>query len=465
MSSRSATATCRRWCATRAVSRRRSIRSARSPRSPTPSSTTAAPWCACASSTTCSGSNATPPGPPGGAGAGRLPSQEAQHVAAGAWRRNPVPGRDRRGDGRLGRGRRYQGILARRVRAISRRMWSRSPTWTTRASCARSRIMPTARRSTSSSARSGCRASWSNASSRCARRRCASRTSRSPLFQSPDELVTGLLKARSECDALLAIVFLHHLACFFDQRSMAGSGDMTPASSQPACDEFRVAKRLAIQHGFEGVEVPQPKGLVYSRADFVNEYWRPTATERRLDFQYYEHDLSRLPEVVLATYPLREGVREGHRLRAERMGDLFRQSPGESEEALRALLGRPGRVVLVRSVLIESGRAALAGLFGGIQQARHSQARRARIADPDAMAQARRREDPAQARAAALHDEILRAISGSGGRAQAVRVGSGLRSASSIILCRSRSVMSRLALAAAGSSQRLSISSGSFSRS
>ena len=121
-------------------------------------------------------------------------------------------------------------------------------------------------------------------------------------FQSPDELVKGMLDARDACDALLAIVFLHQLACFFDQRSMAGPGDMTPASSQPACDEFRVAKRLAIQHGFDGVEVPQPMGLVYSRADFVNEYWRPTAAERRLDFQYYEHDLARLPEVVVATY-------------------------------------------------------------------------------------------------------------------------------------------------------------------
>jgi FAD/FMN-containing dehydrogenase len=121
-------------------------------------------------------------------------------------------------------------------------------------------------------------------------------------FQSPDELVIGLTKARGECEALLAIVFLHHLACFFDQRTTAGPGDMTPESSQPACDEFRVAKRLAIQHGFEGVEVSQPKGLVYSRADFVNEYWRPTATERRLDFQYYEHDLTKMPEVVRETF-------------------------------------------------------------------------------------------------------------------------------------------------------------------
>jgi hypothetical protein len=121
-------------------------------------------------------------------------------------------------------------------------------------------------------------------------------------FGSPEELAVGLLRTRDECDALLAIVFLHQLASFFDQRHKAGLGATTPAASQPACEHFRFAKRLAIQHGFEGVEVPQPKGLIYSRADFVNEYWRPTADERRLDFQYYEHDLSQLSRVIVESY-------------------------------------------------------------------------------------------------------------------------------------------------------------------
>jgi uncharacterized protein GlcG (DUF336 family) len=121
-------------------------------------------------------------------------------------------------------------------------------------------------------------------------------------FASPEELAAGLLQARAQCDAVLAVVFLHQLACFFDQRHKAGLGATTPAASQPACEEFRLAKRLAIQHGFEGVEVPQPKGLVYSRADFVNEYWRPTADERRLDFQYYEHDVGALKAVIVETY-------------------------------------------------------------------------------------------------------------------------------------------------------------------
>ena len=121
-------------------------------------------------------------------------------------------------------------------------------------------------------------------------------------FDSPENLAAGLLRLREESDTLLAIIFLHQLAGFFDQRYRAGLGSTTPASSQPACEEFRIAKRLAIQHGFDGVEVPQPKGIVYSRHDFVNEYWRPAADERRLDFQYYEHDIAQLERVIAESY-------------------------------------------------------------------------------------------------------------------------------------------------------------------
>lgn len=121
-------------------------------------------------------------------------------------------------------------------------------------------------------------------------------------FASPTELAAAIVRARSDCDALLAVVFLHQLAVFFDQRHKAGPGATTPPASQPACEEFRLAKRLAIQHGFDGVAVPQPKGLVHSRADFVNEYWRPGENERRLDFQYYEHDVGKLTEVIVETH-------------------------------------------------------------------------------------------------------------------------------------------------------------------
>ena len=129
-------------------------------------------------------------------------------------------------------------------------------------------------------------------------------------FKSPEELAAALLNMRRDSEALLAIVFLHQLACFFDQRYTAGPGSATPDSSQPACEEFRVAKRLAIQHGFEGVEVPQPKGILYSRHDFVNEYWRPSADERRLDFQYYEHDIDQLTQVVVESYKFTKAFEE-----------------------------------------------------------------------------------------------------------------------------------------------------------
>lgn len=122
------------------------------------------------------------------------------------------------------------------------------------------------------------------------------------VFDSPEKLAEGLIQMHAGCDALLGIVFLHQLASFFDQRYKAGPGSSTPESSQPGCEEFRLEKRLAIQRGFENVNVPQPKGIVYSRADFVNEYWTPTADEPRLDFQYYEHDISRLIQVVVESY-------------------------------------------------------------------------------------------------------------------------------------------------------------------
>lgn len=121
-------------------------------------------------------------------------------------------------------------------------------------------------------------------------------------YETPQRLAAALLEKRGQCDALLAIVFLDRLAAFYDQRFEAGLGARTPMLSQPECEAFRAAKRLAIQRGFDGVEVPQPKSVVYSRADFVNEYWRPDKNEKRLDFQYYEHDLAEVEPVIEKSY-------------------------------------------------------------------------------------------------------------------------------------------------------------------
>lgn len=122
------------------------------------------------------------------------------------------------------------------------------------------------------------------------------------VYGSPQELASGLLRSREACDALLAIVILQKLACFLEQRYRAGTGKATPMSSQPECERYRIAKRLAIQRGFDGGEIPQPKGIVFSRHDFVNEYWRPNKIENRLDFQYYEHDISMLEQVITESY-------------------------------------------------------------------------------------------------------------------------------------------------------------------
>ncbi|MGD9539396.1 FAD-binding oxidoreductase [Methylocystis sp.] len=120
-------------------------------------------------------------------------------------------------------------------------------------------------------------------------------------YETPQQLARGLLEKRGQCDALLAIVFLDKLIGVFDQRYAAGPGSVAPFS-QSRCEEFRVAKRLAIQRGFDGVTTPLPKGILYSRADFVNEYWRPCKDEKRLDFQYYEHDIFKLEHVISESY-------------------------------------------------------------------------------------------------------------------------------------------------------------------
>jgi hypothetical protein len=161
-------------------------------------------------------------------------------------------------------------------------------------------------------------------------------------YASPEELCAGMMRLREQCDALLAIVFLHQLACFYDQRFKAGPGTTTPSSSQPACDQFRLAKRLAIQHGFEGVEVPQPKGLVYSRADFVNEYWRPTGTERRLDFQYYEHDIAKIERVIVESYKFTKAFEEKSKYVPNGWATYFVNRPEKSKKPHGLYSSGPG---------------------------------------------------------------------------------------------------------------------------
>ena len=185
-------------------------------------------------------------------------------------------------------------------------------------------------------------------------------------FATPAELAAALLAKRSASDALLAIVFLDQLASFFDQRFKAGPGGYTPAASQPECDAYRLAKRLAIQHGFDGVEVPQPKGIVYSRADFVNEYWRP----------YGERTATGLS--VLRARHLAGGAGRDRDLRllqniqgkngiwAWRLGNLFRPAAVKRRKAVWALFRRGRTLLFLRSNLLKSCGAFVAAVFSRI---------------------------------------------------------------------------------------------------
>lgn len=136
-------------------------------------------------------------------------------------------------------------------------------------------------------------------------------------FKSPEDLSEELIRLHKGCDAFFASVILDKLFATCDQRFKAGQGAITPASSQPHFNQLRLAKRSAIQHG--GFLRPntnnlQPliKEITYSRADMINEYWRPSATENRLDFQYYEHDFAKIKTVISQSHTFTKAFEEKH---------------------------------------------------------------------------------------------------------------------------------------------------------
>lgn len=160
--------------------------------------------------------------------------------------------------------------------------------------------------------------------------------------ESPEKLAAGLLRLHGECEALFAVVILHQLAALCDQRYNAGAGAATPASSQPACEEFRIAKRLYIQRGGATAGVPQPKGVVYSRADFVNEYWLPTKDEPRLDFQYYEHDIGAFGRVVAESYKFTKEYEQRTGFAPNGWATYFVRRPEKTKKPYGLYSGGPG---------------------------------------------------------------------------------------------------------------------------
>ena len=134
--------------------------------------------------------------------------------------------------------------------------------------------------------------------------------------ESPEALAATIRRMHDECDALFVHVALESLRGVCDQRFSAGPGVMTPAASQPIFDEMRRSRRLNIQHGLAPHPTvkppPLPREIVYSRADMVDEYWRPKGDEPRLDFQYYEHDLSNLGRVIEESYAFTKQFSKEH---------------------------------------------------------------------------------------------------------------------------------------------------------
>ena len=155
-----------------------------------------------------------------------------------------------------------------------------------------------------------------------------------------------------------------------------------------------------------------PRGsFIRAPTSSTNTGARPSS-ERRLDFQYYEHDLARLPEVVLATYRFVKEFEKDTGYAPNGWATYFVNRPEKAKKPFGLYSDGPGVSFSFDPFSSNPAEPRWQRFAARVQQARDSQARRPGVADPDAMAQARRRDDPAQARAAAVHDEILRAVSG-----------------------------------------------------
>ena len=174
---------------------------------------------------------------------------------------------------------------------------------------------------------------------------CRSRFS-SAREETPERLAARLRQLHAECDTLWAAVSLDSLAATCDQRFHAGPGAVTPAASLPQLDAMRQHRRFSIQHGLSpkavGRQEPLPAELVYSRADLVNEYWRPDITESRLDFQFYEHDLPELERVLGESFAFTNRFREKHGFSPHAWILYFVRRPDRSRKPFGLYSGGPG---------------------------------------------------------------------------------------------------------------------------
>ncbi|MBI3274592.1 MAG: hypothetical protein HYZ60_01240, partial [Methylocystis sp.] len=73
-----------------------------------------------------------------------------------------------------------------------------------------------------------------------------------------------------------------------------------------------------------------------------NEYWRPGATERRLDFQYYEHDVAQLERVVSESYAFAKALQQRTGFAPGGWATYFVTRPARQQKPFGLYSGGPG---------------------------------------------------------------------------------------------------------------------------
>ena len=74
----------------------------------------------------------------------------------------------------------------------------------------------------------------------------------------------------------------------------------------------------------------------------MNEYWRPTTQERRLDFQYYEHDFAQLTRVFVETYKFVKAFEQSTGYAPNGWATYFVNRPEQAKKPYGLYSGGPG---------------------------------------------------------------------------------------------------------------------------
>ena len=120
-------------------------------------------------------------------------------------------------------------------------------------------------------------------------------------FTVVEELCAAIRSRIVENQSFQANLLLPELAAGFAERSLAGEEMQQTSEMSLSADNFREERQRFVQQGGLGTKPSPPPLLIHYRWQLINDFAPVDESLPRLDFQLYEHDLTKLEEVLEET--------------------------------------------------------------------------------------------------------------------------------------------------------------------